>query len=300
MGRGPAQRTRALLVACQDILAEIQPASVRAVCYRLFTRGLISAMTKNETNKISRLLTQARENGWIAWEWIVDETRGMEQAAQWRDPRQFMDVVKRSYRKDHWALQPTHVEVWSEKGTIRGTVQPVLDEFGIGFRVMHGYGSATALNEIADAACTSDKPWVALYVGDFDPSGLHMSAVDLPGRLAAYGARNLDIRRVALTEADVQGGTLPPFPLESKRADPRHNWYRDTFGHLARGQCWELDALSPVILRDRLEQAIVDELDLVQWDRSMLAETAEQDSLTTYFAGWKSISGPASEYGAQP
>ena len=300
MGRGQSQHTLTLLEACRNILAEIQPASVRAVCYRLFTMGLLASMKKNETNKISRLLTQAREQGAIPWEWICDETRGMEQAAQWRDPRQFMDTVKRAYRKDHWALQPTHVEVWSEKGTIRGTVQPVLDEFGIGFRVMHGYGSATAVNEIAMAADISDKPWVALYVGDFDPSGLHMSAVDLPGRLADYGAENLDIRRVALTEADVQGGTLPSFPLESKRADPRHNWYRDTFGHLAHGQCWELDALSPVILRNRLRQAIVDELDPVQWDRSVLAETAEQDSLTTYFAGWTSISVPASEYGAHP
>ena len=35
------------------------------------------------------------------------------------------------------------VEVWSEKGTIRGVLKPVLDEYGVGFRVMHGFGSAT-------------------------------------------------------------------------------------------------------------------------------------------------------------
>jgi hypothetical protein len=36
---------------------------------------------------------------------------------------------------------------FSLKGTIRGVLQPVLDEYGVGFRVMHGYGSATAVND---------------------------------------------------------------------------------------------------------------------------------------------------------
>jgi hypothetical protein len=53
--------------------------------------------------------------------------------------------VARSYRRDFWQQQPERVEVWSEKGTIRGVLQPVLDEYGVGFRVMHGFGSATTI-----------------------------------------------------------------------------------------------------------------------------------------------------------
>ena len=37
------------------------------------------------------------------------------------------------------------MEVWSEKGTIRGVLKPVLDHYAVGFRVMHGFTSATAL-----------------------------------------------------------------------------------------------------------------------------------------------------------
>jgi hypothetical protein len=87
MSRGQSQRSRDLIEASQQILSEIQPATVRAVCYRLFTSKLIDSMRKNETNKISRLLTIARENEEIPWEWIVDETReperisGVEQSA---------------------------------------------------------------------------------------------------------------------------------------------------------------------------------------------------------------------------
>ena len=43
------------------------------------------------------------------------------------------------YRRDYWDQQPVRLEVWSEKGTIRDVLQPVLDEYGVGFRVMHGF-----------------------------------------------------------------------------------------------------------------------------------------------------------------
>jgi hypothetical protein len=295
MGRGRSQDTLSLIEACWNILDEIQPCSVRAVCYRLFTMDLITSMAKNETNKISNLLARAREDGAIPWEWIVDETRRIEQASLWKDPKEFLDMVKRAYRKDHWTMQEHHVECWSEKGTIRGTVQPVLDEFGVGFRVLHGYGSATALNDIAAAASASDKQWQIFYIGDFDPSGMDMSEHDIPTRLESYGAQNINVERLALTEEDVFLGHLPHYALDSKQLDKRYRWYVETYGALARGRCWEVDALSPVVLRDRLKGAIMDELDIVQWTRSITAETAEQASIKTFVAGWKSISGQASK-----
>src|SRR5690606_34476511 len=53
-GRGKAEATRKLIAACREILDEIQPATVRAVCYRLFTAGLIPDMGKASTDKVSR------------------------------------------------------------------------------------------------------------------------------------------------------------------------------------------------------------------------------------------------------
>jgi len=41
VGRGKSERSLQLIDASIDILEEIQPATVRAVCYRLFTMGLI-------------------------------------------------------------------------------------------------------------------------------------------------------------------------------------------------------------------------------------------------------------------
>ena len=137
-GRGLAQATIALRDACSEILETIQPASVRAVCYQLFTQKLLPDMSKNSTAKVSRILTQAREDGEIPWRWIVDEHRSLERVSAWENPADFADTIRDAYRRDRWQDQGIHVEVWSEKGTIRGTIQPVLDEYGVGLRVKGG------------------------------------------------------------------------------------------------------------------------------------------------------------------
>ena len=88
----------------------------------------------------------------------------------------------RSFRRDRWKYQPVRVEVWSEKGTVRGILAPVLQSFGVALRVFHGFScSATVVRDVATEY--RDRPVLAYYVGDYDPSGLHMSAVDLPDRL---------------------------------------------------------------------------------------------------------------------
>ena len=302
MGRGKSRRSLKLIDACIEILEEIQPAPVRAVCYRLFTMGLIDSMAKNETNKVGRQLVHAREAGMVPWPWIVDETRSVEELPTWADPERFAEAVTRSYRRDKWQAQPVRVEVWSEKGTVRGTLAPILNKYEVPFRVMQGFASATTVQEIAAASLATAQPLVALYVGDWDPSGLHMSEEDLPKRLHAYRANDreqqgiawwdephfekthITIVRVALSHADVHDPALPSFPLDTKRGDPRHGWYR---GAGYGTHCWELDALSPVILRERVEPAIVARLDLSVWMRYVAAEQVERESITATVSAWR-------------
>jgi hypothetical protein len=295
MGRGKSQHTINLIAAAYAILEQIQPASVRAVCYKLFTLGILSSMSKNETNKVSTQLTWAREEGRIPWEWIVDETREPEYAKTWKDPATFLEAVRRGYRRDRWQEQPEWIEVWSEKGTIRGTLAPILRTYGVTFRCFHGYGSATALDQAAQDSLQGEKLLTVFYLGDYDPSGLHMSEVDLPFRLQKYGGE-IEIIRLALTPDDVGPNTdLPAFATDSKRSDQRYRWYRECYGR----RCWELDALDPNVLRDRLEQAIVQRLDRDAWERADLAEAAEQESMRAFFKAWPAISRPASKYRSQ-
>jgi hypothetical protein len=272
----------------------IQPASVRAVCYQLFTRSLIDSMAKSETNKVSTQLTWAREQGVIPWSWIVDETREAERVSAWANPAAYVETVRRSYRRDRWSDQPAWIEVWSEKGTIRGTLAPVLDEYGLTFRVMHGYTSATAAYQVAEESRRDERVLTVFYLGDWDPSGLHMSEVDLPARLERYRG-DVALHRLALDDDDLRGN-LPSFPVETKVKDPRYRWYRDRFGD----RCWELDALSPVVLRHRVERAVRKRLDPAAWRRADLVEAAERESLTTILGAWPGISGQATKYPEAP
>ena len=293
MSRGRAQHSKDIIEASYEILEEIEPATVRAVCYKPFVRRLIKSMAKSETNKISRLLRLPREDGEIPWEWIVDETREAERVSAWDNPRAYAKAVVRSYRRDYWSQQPIVVEVWSEKGTVRGTLAPVLKEYGVTFRVMHGYGSATDLHQIAKE--TENEPVLVLYVGDWDPSGLCMSEHDLPGRLKKYDGGHVVLKRISLTQGQLAG--LPGFPAKDKSKDKRYKWYIKNYGALQgvsdeNVECWELDALDPNILRDCVRQAIEEEIEWAAWERCKVTERAEQVSLKTVMAGWK-MGGPA-------
>jgi hypothetical protein len=283
-GRGKSAKSIELIDACIEILREIQPASTRAVCYQLFNRKLISSMAKNNTNRVGRQLVYAREHALIPWSWIVDEAREAEYVSTWADPGRYADLIQGAYRRDRWAEQPRRVEVWSEKGTVRGTLAALLRGFAVTLRVFHGYNSATVTHDIADETDYDDEPLVALYIGDYDPSGLHMSEVDLPSRLDRYEG-NVEVVRVGLTQEDVidldrQGLT---FSTDDKRTDPRYAWFTARHGN----RCAELDALSPALLRDRVRDAIEGYIDWDAWFRAEAVEKVERQSLFDVVGRWR-------------
>ncbi|MGA2637426.1 MAG: hypothetical protein ABSF11_06860 [Methylocella sp.] len=239
-------------------------------------------MKTGETQKVSRLLVIARENGWIPWAWIVDETRAPERVSAWADLADYGETILRAYRRDFWDRQDERVEIWSEKGTVRGVIAAILDEFAVTFSVKHGFDSATSVHDVARQTEDLERPLRALYIGDWDPSGLCMSERDLPERLAAYGA-NVDLHRIALTQADVQNGDLPGFLLETKAKDPRHNWFKQNYGD----ECWELDALPPPLLRERVRAEILCFIDQDAWEHCARVENAERESLRKF--DWKGV-----------
>ena len=111
-----------------------------------------------------------------------------------------------------------------------------------------------------------------------------MSEVDLPRRLLEYGA-SVEIVRVALTQDQVANRGLPSFEASTKRQDPRWRWYVQRYGRL----CWELDALSPVVLREAVENHIVGGIDLEYWERCSQVERAERESLMEVMGSWKAL-----------
>jgi len=158
MGRGRSATTYTLLSRAREILETIQPCSVRAVAYQLFTRGLIPSMEKTETNRISALLTWAREEDEIPFDWIVQEGRAIERVATWDDPAAYARAVQASYRRNKGAGQARDVIVVSEKGTVRGTLTPVLDTYEVNFLPVGGHTSTTRIHELAEQATPARPP----------------------------------------------------------------------------------------------------------------------------------------------
>lgn len=295
-GRGISNNSKEIIKESYNILNEINPATVRADAYRLFTAGLIPDMKTGTVAKVGKQLGYARDNGIIPWKWIVDENRSVERPVLWDDPDERLDHMISTYRRDNWQDQPNWVEVWSEKGTVRGILAPVLDEYGIPFRVQHGFGSKTVLHDVAIQTQYASKPLTILYVGDYDPSGMYMSEVDIPNRIGYYNGF-ATINRIALTKDDVLDDKgkekLPSFPAKDKEKDPRYNWFVANYGE----KCWELDALSPVTIRQRVENEIIKMLDMDIWNRSLHIEKVEVDAFYHYQDSWKeSISHLVAKY----
>jgi hypothetical protein len=274
-----AQRSLDLMEAMHAAAEAAQPITGRGIGYKLFTAGLIPSMDRKDMQRVYRILREAREHGVIPWEWIVDETRGLERVSTWNDPKEYAECVARSYRRDFWGQQPKRVEVWSEKGTVRGVLKPVLNQYAVGFNPVHGFNSATEVHRSAQD--NDGRKLIVLYVGDIDPSGAYMSEVDLPRRLEGYGGNHITIKRIALTRKHVRA--LPSFPATDKRKDTRYKWFVSNHGK----RCWELDAMDPNDLRDCVEQEIKKLIEPVAWARCETVNKAEQKSLRHVLDSWK-------------
>lgn len=278
-GRGMAQRSLDLIEAMRAITEAAQPITGRGVGYKLFTQCLIASMARSEMQRVYRLLKEAREQGSIPWEWIVDETRAIERVSTWADPAEYARCVAQSYRRDFWDQQPHRVQVWSEKGTVRGVLSPVLNRYAVGFLPVHGFSSATTAHDIAED--DDGRDLIVLYVGDFDPSGMFMSEEDLPTRFAKYHGDHIKLKRIALTVEQLEG--LPSFPAAEKTKDPRYKWFVANHGR----HCWELDAMDPNDLRDCVEQAIIGLIEPVAWKRCEVVNKAELESLQSILSKWR-------------
>ena len=306
-GRGLAKDTIDLMHVMYRICEECQPITVRGVAYKLFTMKLLPDMSVASTQKVSRLLTMAREKSIIPWEWIVDESREIEEYATWANPEKYMNQLSRGYRLDFWSQQPVRVHLWSEKATVKGVLAPILDQYGVPFFNVHGFNSATKVMEVADDP--NRKPIVPLYAGDVDPSGSYMSEKDLPERLekyaqlAGHGGTHIELRRIALLKEHLTD-QLPSFSAGDKTEDRRFKWFitnhgdprdlpqleepRSHWKNLTwHTRCWELDAMDPRDLRRIVENAIRSMIDWDTWNRCVTMEKAQRDSMKDFFASWK-------------
>jgi hypothetical protein len=287
MSQGEWQNTTDLIQAAIAILKIENPVTVRQLFYRLVSNGTLEN-TKRAYQLVSKITTKARKDGRCPYEWIVDRSRPTYMPNVFTDAADYAEVVKQGYRRDYWADQPNHVEVWTEKDAIIGSIESVTDELGVTVRVGRGFFSTTRINEIAqhfERITRQGKAIFVIYLGDHDPSGVEIQNEGgdrlhdlLQRRLGEAFSYNL--QRVAILKPDIAAFGLPP--LRIKNTDSRATKFRKLHGE----GCVELDALPPTELRRRLGAAIERLIDSKGWARAVAVEQAELDNIRQTVGRW--------------
>ncbi|MBX3400883.1 MAG: hypothetical protein KF873_19295 [Gemmataceae bacterium] len=270
-------KNKSLSKAAVEILEIEKPMTLRQLFYRCVSAGLLQNK-QTEYKRLGQVMTRVRESGEVPFEWMVDNIRSTIKPSSWSGLEDFGETVRRVYRKDFWARQLHHVEVFVEKDAIAGTIQPITyDVFDVALQVCRGYGSLSFVGGIASNWRRIEKPIHAYYLGDYDPSGFDIER-DLKEKLRRYSGRTFHWTRLAVRESDFDDFDLIELPV--KDSDKRARAFRETHGD----RCAEVDAIAPTELRRRVEAAIESHVDLDEWARIHEVERLEKREVSEWFA----------------
>ncbi|MHB1420472.1 MAG: hypothetical protein ACYCX4_12970 [Bacillota bacterium] len=247
------QKTLDLISAAHQVLQEYNPMTLRQVYYQLVSRHVIDNK-RSEYQKLSSALVKARQEGIIPWEWVEDRVRQPRTVNMWRDLPDFMDTVRKAYRRDVWSTQPQYVEVWLEKDALSGIFSDITKEYGITLVVGRGYNSWSAFKDAEARFLRYNRPVSILYFGDFDPSGEDIVRA-LDESINFFGI-SPTIEKVALTMQDIRDYNLPPD--FAKKTDSRAKVFIKQYGDVAV----ELDALPLPVLQAKIKDSIEANIDL--------------------------------------
>jgi len=269
----------------REILREYNfPLTVRQIYYRLVSKNVIPN-TPSSYKMLSKALVKARERGEVDDSKIEDRSRqilgvgdyGFESIEEFINDR--ITLLKYSYvfyTKRLWSNQPRNVIIVLEKDALSRLFVEVADRYRVHVYPTRGYSSYSYVKDIVRHINTKDKTTIILYFGDYDPSGRDIER-DLVDRLRRYGAKNFEVRRIALTREQIAQYNLPPRPedvatIEKLKRDPRAKRYGIDYA------C-ELDALEPKTLQKIIEDAILENIDLSKWKETLRKIEEEREEL---------------------
>lgn len=277
----PQAKTLDLLAKVKAVLDEYRehwPLTVRQVFYRLVgAHGYDKTEAGYKT--LCHHVVNARRGGVISFAAIRDDGVTTVRMDHYEDADAFlMDYRRRAknFQRDKLSAQPFHAEVWCEAAGMIHQLADVAHEFSIRVYSSSGFDSLTAKKDIADRICRIGKPAIILHLGDFDPSGegIFKAVAEDVGAFVEtdrpHGHVNVEFRRVALTEDQVNMYDLPTAP--AKASDSRSKGWA--------GETCQLEALSPAEIASILKSAIYNIVDIDAFVDAQIAEEDDRESLT--------------------
>lgn len=274
--------------ALVEVLADIQPATLRQLFYQATVHGLVPK-TEAGYDLVGRRMTVIRRRYPQVFNWIVDNTRWMRKPTTYTGLDDLLERSARLYRRDLWADATEYVEIWMEKDALAGVINPITQEYDVPLMVTRGYSSLTFAYSAAMAILERPVTTHLYYFGDRDPSGVDIDRV-LLGYLEEFGATQQrfvgevgDVRagatfeRVAVLPWQISQWNLPTRP--TKQSDRRAAKFD--------GESVELDAIPPDDLRTLVRQVIEQHLDTERLERLRQIEQHERESLASIAAGMR-------------
>jgi len=269
-----------LVAKVNEIIKEYEgmKLTLRQLHYRCVAAKLIPN-TRSAYQRLGKILVKARLKGDVEFSAMEDRTRRVESgddklykpAEYFNSYYDYLSKLDKYYTMPKWWGQETKVAVFVEKEALSSLFRQVTKAEGVDLICCRGYPSLTLLYETAKSlrvkSPSTGKTMKVqlLYCGDFDASGMNIEE-KAAQRLKEDFNVSFDIKRIAITKAQVTQYNIPPAP--GKRSDPRH----DAFV-AEHGVDWqiELDAIEPRTLQELVRKAIRE-----HFDQDLKAERDEE------------------------
>jgi len=237
----------------EDVIEHIQiilneqdtPITLRGLYYKFVSRNWIPNY-KSFYEKLGSVVTHCLYAGVIDWAAIkVDQSREMQQNYCVKGIEDALQDTVDQYKLDRQKDQDCHIEIWSEKNTLRDILSLLTIRYGLPLCIASGRESSPAIWKAyfrIRYAAAQGKNVKILYCGDHDPSGMDMVMRDIPGRLELMlkNSPNLEYQHekyeyldfidfnefvipVALTMDQIEKYNLPHWPAKDK--DTNYPWY---------------------------------------------------------------------------
>jgi hypothetical protein len=282
-GRRLSSTTLAIRGAVDHLTAQYERMTVRQVFYKLESVFGLVAKTEGGYKQVQRQVLRMRREELLPWDFIADGTRWRRKPATHKDARSFVEQMARSYRRDLWQSHNLRIELWLEKDALADVIIDVTNKWDVSLMVSRGQSSATFLHSAAMAAeAAFEEADLATFVYalyDHDAAGLRaFNAIerDLPGHAPNVP---ISVERLAVTEAQIAGWSLPTRP--PKKKDPNAKQWGNR-------PAVELDAIDPVRLTGLVEEAITRHVNTHAWEVQKAVEREEQAGLLAFANGWRS------------
>jgi hypothetical protein len=255
-----------------DLVGRYDRMTVRQVFYQLEVKGVVKK-TEGGYRQVQTQVLALRRQGVLDWSFITDGTRWQRKPDTWSSSEEYIQAVARNYRRDLWRNQNYRIEFWLEKDALADIVTDITSAWDVSLMVSRGQSSATFLQA---AAKTAERHYrnagtvTRIYTMYDHDAGGERSARTIRRDLPELAGIPVLINEIAVTAEQIMAWSLPTRP--AKQSDPEAKKWGDR-------PAVELDAIPPDQLRELVRNAIIENVDPVQWEIEKTIETEELDGL---------------------